>query len=86
MVEEYYTPQPLNRKTDRRGMFGRKSLSSFGGPAVRGTPRSDMAPMKNAFARMSIGERPDGKSDPEDEETELEEQVSNVDLGADKDD
>ena len=38
-------------------MFGRKSLSSLGGPAVRGTPRSDLAPMKNAFARMSLSER-----------------------------
>lgn len=76
IVEEYYTPQPLNRQTDRRGMFGRKSLSSLGGPAVRGTPRSDMAPMKNAFARMSIGDRADVKLDAEDEEMKLEEQVS----------
>lgn len=35
-----------------------------------------MAPMKNAFARMSIGERADVKPDLEDEEMNLEEQVS----------
>lgn len=68
MAEEYYTPQPLNRKTDRRGMFGRKSLSSLGGPAVRGTPRSDLAPMKHAFARMSISERDTKKQEEQDEE------------------
>lgn len=49
-------------------MFGRKSLSSLGGPAVRGTPRSDLAPMKNAFARMSISERDAMKQEEQDEE------------------
>ncbi|KAJ9123362.1 hypothetical protein QFC22_001561 [Naganishia vaughanmartiniae] len=57
VAEEYYTPQPANRKTDRRVMFGRKSLSSIGGPAVRGTPRSELAPLKHAFGRLSLSER-----------------------------
>jgi hypothetical protein len=57
VAEEYYTPQPNNRKTDRRGIFGRKSLSSIGGPAVRGTPRSELAPLKHAFGRLSLSER-----------------------------
>ncbi|GHJ86043.1 hypothetical protein NliqN6_2445 [Naganishia liquefaciens] len=77
LAEEYYTPQPLNRKTDRRGMFGRKSLSSLGGPAVRGTPRSDLAPMKNAFARMSISERDTAKR--EDQDADMREQSTSPD-------
>jgi hypothetical protein len=57
-------------------MFGRKSLSSLGGPAVRGTPRSDLAPMKNAFARMSLSERDADRENQESEEVK-EESVSN---------
>ncbi|KAJ9090920.1 hypothetical protein QFC19_009346 [Naganishia cerealis] len=81
VAEEYYTPQPLNRKTDRRGIFGRKSLSSIGGPAVRGTPRAELAPMKQAFARLSLNEREIAKKEGEseikrEEETQEEEERS----------